>query len=183
MNHYSRDPYYNAGHRAPNPAYQWPQRMYGANPAESAVPTRDYDDRDDYRARTNDMTFDRFDAQESVGASTAGQYTYSRNIERKEEDRSWSWLATVWSLVTTMCILPPCGFVALLCSIHAYVDHKTKDYAGLKRKNRWALAINLISALLVIIFVAVFFGVVYGLPVDANLPTWIRSFRNTTTSK
>ena len=75
----------------------------------------------------------------------------------------WSWWSTVWSALVMTILASLCGLVALLCSIHAYVDHKTGDYEASRRKRQWAwlcgalgMLVAVLGAVAIILILMVF---------------------------
>ena len=89
------------------------------------------------------------------------------------EQQTWSWCSTVWSALVMMCCCPLFGFIGLLCSSFAYVDHKAADHtrSDFKRKCGWGWSMTgLVLGVLLIAGVCVIV-VLY----NAELMSWYRS--------
>ena len=76
----------------------------------------------------------------------------------------WSWCSTVWAVIATVFCASFCGFIGLLCAIHAYVDHKTGDNMGRRYKTKcsWCFTWFGIIIGLAVIATIVVLNVVYG---------------------
>jgi len=88
----------------------------------------------------------------------------------------WPWRITVWNAFA--CLLCPgciyCMFGALLCNIFAYIDHRSGDYVGKRRKMFCAVAWSVgafITSVIIIIAIIIVLFVVYDAGDWTSFPT------------
>lgn len=85
--------------------------------------------------------------------------------EPKTEEEQWSWASMVWSiLVILLCpAFTGCMMIAIIFNGMAYVDHKTGDYQGKKRKLQcsfwWTVGTLILAVISFIIVMIVLFVV------------------------
>ncbi len=73
----------------------------------------------------------------------------------------WSWCSTGWSMFATFCCYSLCGFMGLLFSIWAYVDHKSGDYDRASFKRRWSWGCSIFGILLTILVIVAIFVIIF----------------------
>ncbi|ELT92920.1 hypothetical protein CAPTEDRAFT_216878 [Capitella teleta] len=81
-----------------------------------------------------------------------------------ESDPSWNWGGVICSVVSMFCCVSFCGFFGLLCSVFAYVDHRTGNYISSRKKNFWGfscaavgMATTMLGALAVVLIFVIFY--------------------------